>query len=264
MSDNRWQTFWTAVGALATAAAVVVALVAANPSGHTDDRDKGKIEQEPPELIDPYAISLLRDDVAIAVQRAREAQAAGRAGANSARQAAARGREASQRASSGDSRFQIVTRSPEWRGERLQSGAIVFGVLRSDTGAATGEFRFEERTRSEPNGATARQARFVPLRHVAQNSQGTFEGTSTGQDSQWMGPGRYIFANGDMFEGEWQPGSSRTYGVMTYANGQRFEGEFEDLQQDGFDMQRHGLGVVWTDEGALSRQGRWVHGSPAD
>ncbi len=102
--------------------------------------------------------------------------------------------------------------------------------------------------------------------------QGTLNFTGTGGDSylgdgysepdggpQRNGYGLMTWADGEYYAGQHRGGTvngghKEGFGVYYFADGRMFEGQFAGDRQ-------HGLGVLWDQQGAVLRVGRWVNGS---
>jgi hypothetical protein len=63
---------------------------------------------------------------------------------------------------------------------------------------------------------------------------------------------RHTYANGDVYEGEWEHGEQNGQGTMRYANGDVYEGEWEHGEQNGQGTMRYANGNVY--------EGEWEHG----
>jgi len=207
--------------------------------------------EEPAAPVDP--LDQLSPDVRRAVVAARQAQDAGRTGAAHARAAAARGDEAAQRARARQPGFghSTSTTGGEWWGEHFAGpNTIVYGVRTEGGLTDRGEFRI---------GGAANNLNISAQLNVLNVAGGQYEGRSIG-GGQWVGPGRFVFADGTYFEGVWRQGEL-THGVLVYTDGRRYEGQFRDTHQYGFDLVQEGLGVTWSADGEVVRAGEWNGGN---
>jgi hypothetical protein len=76
------------------------------------------------------------------------------------------------------------------------------------------------------------------------------------------GPGKYLYRNGDEYEGDFVSGQRHGRGVMVYAaDGAVYEGEWKKNKQDGHGRKDWGDGIVyegaWKDD-CMHGQGRYT------
>ena len=66
------------------------------------------------------------------------------------------------------------------------------------------------------------------------------------------GPGRYQWADGSEYSGEWHAGEMSGHGTFVWANGDRYDGEWRDSHEHG-----HGI-FTWADTSVYD--GEWRDG----
>ena len=79
-----------------------------------------------------------------------------------------------------------------------------------------------------------------------------YEGQVNSENGKRHGEGKYTYANGDTYEGQYQHGKPHGEGKSTYANGDTYEGQY---QHD----KRHGEGK-YTYANGTTYEGQWQHG----
>jgi hypothetical protein len=257
----RWAAYFTALGVIGSllfgwiqsqpqlCAMGVGAPICLRPL--QESGDDGSVQSEDGRS-SSYALDQLPAELRAIVQAARDAQRSGVSGAREARAAAARADEAAQRARSRRPGlgFSRSSNGGEWFGEALAPNAIVYGV-RSENGiVARGEFHVS---------GTSPHLRLAPRLYVIAFNDGQFEGRSNEAD-QWIGPGRFMFADGGRYEGVWRP-SATVSGVLTLGDGRRYEGQFRDVARTGFDLVQDGRGVLWSADGRVIDAGVWRDGA---
>jgi hypothetical protein len=73
------------------------------------------------------------------------------------------------------------------------------------------------------------------------------------------GRGKVVFANGDVYEGEWKAGKIEGRGIYRSADGNVYEGEFKANKQEGRGIERYAHGDVYEGEfKAGEKEGRGI------
>ena len=78
--------------------------------------------------------------------------------------------------------------------------------------------------------------------------------------AQYEGRGKYMFADGDVYEGEWKAGKKEGRGIYLYANGDVYKGEYKADKKEGPGILRWADGNVYEGEWrADEREGRGIY-----
>jgi hypothetical protein len=81
----------------------------------------------------------------------------------------------------------------------------------------------------------------------------TYEGDFLGGTR--TGKGMFRWVNGDTYEGEFLNGARTGKGAIRWANGERYEGEFLDGHMEG-------IGTHYSDDGKTIYDGEWIESCP--
>jgi hypothetical protein len=77
---------------------------------------------------------------------------------------------------------------------------------------------------------------------------------------QREGRGKYVFADGTVYEGEWKAGKSEGRGICRFANGEVYEGEWKADKREGQGIFRYADGGVYEGEfKADKKEGRGIY-----
>ena len=89
----------------------------------------------------------------------------------------------------------------------------------------------------------------------AKTTDGVYEGERN-EAGEREGRGKYTFADGDVYEGEYKNGKKEGRGKFTFASGDVYEGEYKNDKKEG-------RGKYTFADGRVGHDGMWRDGQPA-
>ena len=197
----------------------------------------------------PFDVRPLSEQVREAVLSARAAAEQGRAMAERARAMQRRAHAVAALARANDARGETVAfpNGDTWAGQRRRPSEAALGVYTLASGMRlSGQFRVD-----------STGARLTGDPYVRELRDGARFFGRTADGAHWTGPGLYEFADGGWHAGVWTIESPETFGVRLFADGRRYEGQFRHVHRANYDMDQHGLGVLWSADGRVIQAGRW-------